>query len=164
MKAIFSMIGSACLLLLVGAAHASPPVSHFPTKELGLFLAKKFDLATIRSSFGPRRTPALRTFADFGIKPSSATDDTVVFDRPGDWYYVMYIVARRDVNGDGIEDLEVCFVDRAMNGGSYDTAQGLLVTRYTSSGYAIALSFIPREGICANGGVKGSDSRSVSAG
>jgi len=34
------------------------------------------------------------------------------------------IVGRKDVNGDGIEDLEVCFVDQALNGGTYNTSKG----------------------------------------
>ena len=150
MRTICRTAGSAALMFLVGAAHASPPVSHFPKKGMGLFLANEFDLSTIRSSLGPRRTPSKRTFADFGMKPSMATEDSVVFDRPGDWFYALQIVGRRDVNDDGIEDLEVCFIDRAMNGGSYSTFKGLLITRYASSDHAIALSFPPREGVCGS--------------
>jgi hypothetical protein len=140
----------ACLVLM-GTVQASPLVSHFPKKDLGQFLADKFDLASIRSSFGPRRSPALRTFADFGLKPSKATEDVVVFDSPGDWLYELKIVARRDVNGDGIEDLEVCFTDRALNGGTYDTSKGLLITRYSAGAYAVALSFSPNDSVCQEG-------------
>ncbi len=138
----------ACLVLT--DVKAAPPVSHFPQKDLGLFLASKFDLASIRSSFGPRRSPALRTFDDFGMKPSKATDNMVVFENPGDWRYELKIVGRRDVNGDGIEDLEVCFTDQALNGGSYHTSKGLLVTRYSPDSYAVALSFSINDGLCEN--------------
>ncbi|MES2127826.1 MAG: hypothetical protein V4463_11190 [Pseudomonadota bacterium] len=110
--------------------------------------AGKFDLASIRSSIGPRRTAAQRTFADLGMKPSKATEDALVFDSPGDWRYDLRIVARRDVNRDGIEDLEVCFIDRALNGGSYDNSQGLLITRYSAAGYAVALSYRPDDRTC----------------
>ena len=139
----------ACLLMM-SAAQADPVVSYFPKKNLGQFLADKFDLASIRSSFGPRRLAALRTFSDFGMKPSKANENVLVFERPGDWLYELKIVGRRDVNNDGIEDLEVCFIDRALNGGTYNVSQGLLITRYAADGYAIALSFSLDEGLCEN--------------
>jgi len=135
-------------LLLTNIAEASPLVSYFPSKDLELFLADKFDLASIRSSLGPRRSPALRTFADFGLTPSKAAENALVFETPGTWLYELKIVGRKDVNGDGIEDLEVCFVDQALNGGTYRTSKGLLVTRYSPDGYAVALDFNLNDGIC----------------
>lgn len=135
-------------LAFAATTQAAPLVSHFPQKDLGLFLANKFDLASIRSSFGPRRSPAQRTFADFGMKPSKATEDALVFETPGEWRYEMKIVGRRDVNKDGIEDLEVCFTDRALNGGTYDTSKGLLITRYSAEDYAVALSYSLNDGLC----------------
>ena len=137
-------------LVLMGSAQAAPIVSFFPHKNVGQFLAEKFDLASIRSSFGPRRSPGLRTFADFGMKPSKATDDYLVFDTPGQWFYELKVVSRRDANRDGIEDLEVCFVDRALNGGTYHSSSGLLVTRYSADGYAVALSFSLNDDVCLN--------------
>jgi len=142
---------ASCTLALLIMAHvveAAPLVSYFPKKDLGLFLADRFDLASIRSSFGPRRSPAMRTFTDFGMKPSKATEDALVFETPGEWLYQMMIVGRRDANRDGIEDLEVCFIDHALNGGTYDTSTGLLVTRYSADGYAVALSHTPNDGVC----------------
>lgn len=135
-------------LLLASAVQAAPLVSHFPTNGLGQFLSDKFDLASIRSSFGPRRTAGMRTFADFGMKPSKATDEALVFSTPGEWMYELKIVGRRDVNSDGIEDLEVCFTDRALNGGTYDSSQALLVTRYSANGYAIALRYSIDDELC----------------
>ena len=135
-------------LLLTNIVEAAPLVSYFPAKDLGLFLADKFDLASIRSSFGPRRSPALRTFADFGMKPSKVTENALVFETPDRWLYELKIVGRKDVNGDGIEDLEVCFVDQALNGGTYNTSKGLLVTRYSADGYAVALNYSLNDGVC----------------
>ncbi len=66
------------LICLASAVAATPVVSYFPKKDLGLFLANKLDLASIRSSMGPRRTPELRTFVDFGMKPSKATATDLV--------------------------------------------------------------------------------------
>ena len=141
----------ACLVLM-STVQAAPLVSYFPKKELGQFLADRFDLASIRSSVGPRRTPTKRTFANLGMKPSKATEDALVFDSPGDWLYELKIADRRDVNGDGIEDLEVCFIDRALNGGTYNTSQALLITRYSADDYAVALSFRVEDGVCQDFG------------
>src|ERR1051326_3091576 len=91
-------------LMIMNGLHAASVASYFPKQNLGQFLADKFDLASIRSSFGPRRLPALRTFSDFGMKPTKATDNVLVFEGPGDWRYELRIVGRRDINGDGIED------------------------------------------------------------
>lgn len=33
-----------------------------------------------------------------------ATGDALVFEHSGEWYYEMKIMARRDVNGDGIKE------------------------------------------------------------
>ena len=135
-------------ILVFCPVQAATVESYFPTKDLGRFLSEKFDLATIRSSFGPRRTPAKRTFADFEMKPSQLAEDFVVFLIPGDWLYELRVVARGDFNRDGIEDLKVCFVDRALNGGTYHAAQGLLLTRYSGNAYVIALSYSLDDGVC----------------
>lgn len=136
--------------LMMSTVQAAPLVSYFPKQDLGRFLADKFDLASIRSSFGPRRGPAQRTFSDFGMKPSKATEDLLEFESPGDWLYQLKVVRRGDVNGDGIEDLEVCFIDRALNDGTYNTSEGLLITRYSADSYAVALSFSLEDGVCQN--------------
>lgn len=146
-----SHIASSVLgFLMMNATYAAPVTSYFPTQNLEQFLADKFDLASIRSSLGPRRLPALRTFSDFGMKPTKATDNALVFESPGDWRYELGIVGRRDVNGDGIEDLEVCFIDRALNGGTYNTSEGLLITRYSADAHAVALSYSLDDRVCEN--------------
>lgn len=90
----------------------------------------------------------MRTFSDFGMKPSKATDHILVFESAGEWLYELRIVGRRDVNRDGIEDLEACFTDRALNGGTYNTTEALLITRYSANGYAIALSYSGNDRLC----------------
>lgn len=148
MNIIRIVAGFLVFILLFCPVQAATVESYFPNKDLGRLLSEKFDLATIRSSFGPRRTLAKRTFADFGMKPSQLTEESVVFLMPGDWLYELRVVARGDFNGDGIEDLKVCFVDHALNGGTHDVAQGLLLTRYSGEGYVIALSYSLEEGVC----------------
>lgn len=136
-------------ILVLCPVQAATVESYFPTKDLGRLLAEKFDLATVRSSLGPRRTPAKRTFTDFEMKPSQLAEDSAVFLIPGDWLYELRVVARGDFNHDGIEDLKVCFVDRAFNGGTYDAAQGLLLTRYARDAYVIALNYSLENGVCS---------------
>lgn len=140
MRIIPLSAGGLCCLALAGAVHADPVISYFPAKDVGLFLAKNFDLTSIRSSFGPRRTTGLRTFADFQMKPSTAANDLLEF-RSDIWFYQLRIVERGDVNKDGIEDLAVCFTDQALGGATYYSQTSLLITRYSVKGYAVALSF-----------------------
>ncbi len=121
------------------ASSAVPVVSHFPAQALGELLARQFDLASVRSSFGPKRSPGKNTFAALGLTPSLAQEDKVVFDSP-QWYYSMTVLRRGDFNNDGIEDLEVCFVDRARQG-SYNAQRALLVTRYQPNAMLVALAY-----------------------
>lgn len=120
-------------------ASLAAPVSHFPKKDIGRFLAENFDVATIRSSLGPMRTPQKRTFAALGIKPSKHGENGVEF-ASDTWHYEMRVLRRADINSDGIEDLEACFTDRAI-GATYNAQQALLITRYSKKELAIALSF-----------------------
>jgi hypothetical protein len=76
-----------------GFVEAGPLVSHFPKNDLGRFLAEKFDLASIRSSFGPRRSPGQRTFSDFGMKPAKVGEDFVQFES-ADWFYELRVARR----------------------------------------------------------------------
>jgi hypothetical protein len=61
------------------------------------------------------------------------------FDSP-EWFYGIEIKDRQDYNGDGIEDLALCFTDKSKKG-SYSTQDSLLVTRYSETGFLIALGF-----------------------
>ena len=121
------------------AARVATPVSFFPQRDLGKFLAENFDLASLRSSFGPRRTADKRTFADFGLVATRSGDDILEFDDER-WFYQLRVLRRADINNDGVEDLEVCFTDRAK-GGAIDTRKALLISRYSDETYAVALNF-----------------------
>lgn len=120
-------------------AAAADVTSNFPDRGVAQFLVANFDLASIRSSFGPRRTLVQRTFASLGQVPTKVTADEVEFDG-ANWFYSLKVLRRGDLNNDGIEDLEVCFVDKAK-GATYDSQQVLLVTRYSDSSLAVALRF-----------------------
>lgn len=154
MKTLMLLAAGLTCLGPAGVLRAAPVVSHFPQQGLGPFLASHFDLASIRSSFGPRRDRrGQRTLAHFDLTPTTATDNDLIYDVPGDWYVRMQVMGRRDVNGDGVEDLEVCLTDRAQNGGTYRSVQGLVITRYASDTYALALSFTASGEVC--GGASG---------
>jgi hypothetical protein len=126
-------------VLFAGPASAADLTSYFPVRGAAQFLVANFDLASIRSSFGPKRTLEQRTFASLKLVPTKVTQDEVEFDG-ADWLYSLKVLRRGDLNRDGIEDLEVCFVDKAK-GASYDSQQALLVTRYSDSSLAVALRY-----------------------
>lgn len=132
-----SSIGMALAVLASVACWATPSAgesaaqSYFPPSGLAEFLVHSLDLSTLRSSLGPRRSISQRTFATLGIAPTQTGPDDVVMESD-EWYYALLVLRRADINGDGLEDLEVCFTDRAK-GGTYSARQSLLVTRYSPS-------------------------------
>ncbi len=139
MKKLISLI--ALIALPQAALAAEPEISFLPKHGLGDLLARRFDLSTVRSSLGPRRSPTTNTFASLGLRPSSANDNSVEFDT-ADWYYGMKVLRRGDLNKDGIEDLEVCFTDRAApKFATYNAQQALLITRYAPDGNLVALAY-----------------------
>lgn len=71
--------------------------------------------------------------------PTKVSEELVEFDGT-DWYYAMRILRRADINHDGIEDLEGCFIDKAK-GATYNSQQALLITRYSDASLALALKF-----------------------
>jgi len=71
--------------------------------------------------------------------PSKVTESAIEFE-DADWYYGIRVLQRSDSNNDGVEDLEVCFTDRAKQG-SYSTQQPMLVTKYSASSLAVALAY-----------------------
>ena len=124
---------------LAGAAQAAP-TSYLPDDGIERFLLTHFDLATIRSSLGPRRTTGTRTFADLKMVPTRTSGGILAFDE-ADWLLELRIVGRGDANKDGVEDLEVCFTDEGRQGATYRAQKGLLITRYAADGYVVALSY-----------------------
>lgn len=127
---------------MAGAGEPAQGLKSFiPKEKAGEFVAAKLDLTTFRNSFGPRRAPGLIHFADFGMKPKTATDEKVEFDDE-EWSHAISIVSRRDVNGDGLEDLVITYSEQAKKG-SYRDSQKLLITRYSEGGNLIALAYSP---------------------
>lgn len=115
--------------------------SFIPKDKMGAFLAAHLDLTTFRNSFGPRRHPGQRHFADFGLKPTQIREREVEFELE-DWFYSVAVTERADVNSDGVEDLVIRFTDQAVKG-TYATSEKLLVTRYSEKSPLIALAYQP---------------------
>lgn len=132
----------ATICTLTFAVHASAgtaPTSFIPKRDLATFLSQTLDLASFRNSLGQLRTPEQRTLAALGIKPTTVRGNSNVFETE-DWTYTMKLLQRADINRDGLEDLEVCFTDKAKQG-SYHAQQALLLTRYSASGPTIAVKY-----------------------
>ena len=134
----------AVLLLVTSASagleqQASKVSSYLPSKEIEKFVVEKLDLSTFRNSFGPRREPGMRSFADFGLRPTSVSKDSVEF-KEADWTYTVKILGRRDYNNDGIEDLAIRFSDRSLTG-SYQSESQLLLTRFSNDSRLIAIAY-----------------------
>jgi hypothetical protein len=133
---------SLAVLILSGAACASVAsdlISYIPRSALESFVAETLDLASFRNSFGPRRTAEQRRFSSFGMTPNRSANGIIQYE-DADWIYRIEIGGRGDHNRDGIEDLKLCFEDRAKDG-TYSTAQSLLVTRYSNDGLLVALNY-----------------------
>jgi hypothetical protein len=99
----------------------------------------EFDLATIRSSFGPKRDSLHRTLKSFAMTSKMLDAKTLVLEN-GDFVYHLQLLGRGDLNHDGIEDLEICFTEKAKHG-SYHAQKPILLTKYSSSALAVALQF-----------------------
>ncbi len=99
--------------------------SAWPASNLATFVFEHIDLASFRNSTGPRRRPEQRLFGDLGIKPTRTSETEAVFEG-GDWSYSIRVLARRDFNGDGVQEVAICFADKAGQG-TYNVQQPLLV-------------------------------------
>jgi hypothetical protein len=152
MRAARGPLGGALVFLCLSGSGAAPAhravastaassvlESFLPKEDIERFIVDHFDLGTIRSSFGPRRGPGQRTFKDLGETSPVIGKGTIEFKSDG-WFRGIRILGRGDYNKDGIEDLAVCFVDRALKG-SYSSQQPLLLTRYGPNERLIAISY-----------------------
>lgn len=110
----------------------------WPNTDLAEFVFTHLDLTTFRNSTGGQRSPGDRFFSDLGIHPTQASGTVAAHDGE-DWRYSVDVLARRDFNGDGIEEVAICFTDQARNSGSYNARSPLLLQLVDRR--AIALSF-----------------------
>jgi hypothetical protein len=115
-----------------------PGNAGWPDTDLAVFVFTHLDLTTFRNSTGGQRSPGDHSFSDLGIHPTQRSDSVAAHDGE-EWRYSVHVLARRDFNGDGLEDVAICFTDAAQNGGSYNARSPLLLQLI--GGRVIALSF-----------------------
>ena len=141
-----SIVGALAVLATAGAAGEGPqklPMrSCIPKTKVAEFVVANLDLASFRNSFGPRREPGQHHFADFGMKPTSVAELKAEFDTK-DWWYSVEVLSRRDINGDGVEDLEVRFTDTAKGSATYKSSARYVVTKYSEASRLIAIAYEP---------------------
>ena len=135
---VLMLLTISCLTISLNT-YAKDRLSYIPSNYLGRFVTDNLDLSTFRNSLGPRRESGMRTFSDFGINPSLLSETKAELTTP-DWYYSIEIIKRGDVNGDGVEDLVLCFTDDSREG-SYLTRDTILTTRYSDRTLLIALRY-----------------------
>ncbi|HEX2205030.1 MAG TPA: hypothetical protein VHG91_17095 [Longimicrobium sp.] len=155
---------AALLLLAASCASPRPPPAPaeepsrdtWPDRHLASFIFERLDPASFRNSTGPRREPGDRTLRDHGVAPPDfVAEDRVVsgykcsqaVESEGCWLYGIHVLGRRDFNGDGEDEVAICFVDDAHNGGSYRTIQPLLLKLAGGRVFAIHFDVEGKPGI-----------------
>ncbi|MEK0450853.1 MAG: hypothetical protein RL088_3121 [Verrucomicrobiota bacterium] len=145
-KLTASILGALALLAMDGnAAEGSqkPPMQSFiPKSKVAEFVVANLDLASFRNSFGPRREPGQHHFEDFGIKPTSTAELKAELDTKN-WWYSIEVLGRRDFNGDGVEDLEIRFIDNGKGSASYRSSTRYVVTKYSENSRLVAIAYEP---------------------
>jgi hypothetical protein len=129
-----------CLLMIAMACPlraAAVEPQPWPASNLATFVFEHLDLTTFRNSTGPRRAPGQRHFSDLGIKPTRASETEAVSES-SDWSYSIKVLGRRDFNGDGMQEVAICFSDVAGKG-TYNVQEPLLVQML--EGRAVAIAF-----------------------
>lgn len=126
-----------------------PLADRWPVRDLARFVFERLDLATFANSTGPRRPRGQRsTFADLGIRPTSLSETQAISD-DGSWMYSVQIVHKGDVNRDGVEEVLVCFREKAGDGGTYRAEDPLVVQ--LDEGRVVALAYTQEERAAAGG-------------
>ena len=118
---------------------AQPAVANWPDRELAKFVFERLDISSFRNSTGPRRKPGQRHFSDLGVHPNKLTDTTASSDDDGEWLYQIRVLGKSDYNRDGVPEVAICFIESALNGGSY-TASGHYVLQLLED-RAVALAY-----------------------
>lgn len=92
-------------------------------------VAGRLDMTSFRNSIGPRRRAGVRTAADYGFTVQVFREGWAILrEADGGWEMGLRI----DGEQDGV--LQLCFYDKAMNGGSY-RIQHALAVRLDGDGY-----------------------------
>ncbi|MHA7834378.1 MAG: hypothetical protein ACX94A_07855 [Algiphilus sp.] len=111
-----------------------------PDSDLASFVFSHLDISTFRSSLGPKRSKGDRSFSDLEIEPTELSASTAVHD--SDWLYRIEVVGVRDYTSNGCNEIAICLLDKAQNGGTYFTQNSYLLKpvdgRLVAIDYAIS--------------------------
>jgi hypothetical protein len=133
------LLASVVLLYIptIPAQEAAAPAA-WPELDLARFVFEHLDISSFRNSTGPRRGRGERFLGDLGVQPNRVTETEAIADEGG-WSYGVRILGKRDYNKDDVEEVLICFSDRSLDGGSYNTTKHLIVQLV--EGRAIALAY-----------------------
>jgi hypothetical protein len=119
-------------------AKDAPPIGY----PVGYLIAH-LDVTSFPSSIHPRSSAGKRTFADYGFFPvMMSSDEAVLETTEHDWRFEVHIL------GSNQNTITVCLHDQAMNGGSYDAQQILLIRSTEGSTYLTGETFRARDKRC----------------
>jgi hypothetical protein len=121
----------------VPAQGAQTPAA-WPEQDLARFVFEHLDISSFRNSTGPRRGRGQRFLSDLGVQPNRVTETEATADEGG-WSYSVRILGKRDYNKDDVEEVLICFSDRSLEGGSYNSTKHLIVQLV--EGRAVALAY-----------------------
>jgi len=83
----------------------------------------KLDLTSFPNSVGPRRTEGKKSFADYGFVPTDTDAKGAVLTAEFRWDMSFTILSSTD------KEVHICFWDRALNGGTYNSTSALSLTK-----------------------------------
>jgi hypothetical protein len=118
-----------------------PPLTSFlPKGPLEEFVVAQFDIRTINSSLNVGREIYQARVMELGYRPLPRLRpaDPLVLDSAAGTITIS-LFERGDHNSDGIEDILVCFNDRAKNGG-FNATQPLVLQKYSDNTPLVALA------------------------
>jgi hypothetical protein len=120
----------------------------FSEHNLAGYVVDHLDLTSFANSIGPRRQAGKTTFADYGYRPVTVTDQFAELRDDG-WYLSLKVLHHTS------DQVTVCFVDRSENGGTYATQRTLTLQQGPSLATISATIAAVPDQMCPNFGGDG---------
>jgi hypothetical protein len=129
-----------------------PLTSFLPKGPLEQFVVAQFDIRTINSSVNVGREIYQARLMELGYRPLPRLRpaDPVVLDSPTGTI-TLSLFERGDHNSDGIEDILVCFNDRAKDG-KFNATRPLILQKYSDNTPLVALAVGVDDSRCPRSG------------
>jgi hypothetical protein len=127
-------------LLTAGpAARAAELITYFPAMNLERFIAENLDISRMGFEIFATHKDGSFHFDDIGLKPTTIEAGQITFQRLGATY-IMKLMASGDYNGDGVEDILICFTEKSKQGKA-PGAKPYVVTRTAAKGPVRAIAY-----------------------